>query len=137
MGFRSVLSVLVSAVLLFNQGTAEPYNYPERTEAVKTLILPDGYTPSSAKLLGRILSSSHDWYSPTQFKCLNSLWYAESRWLYNADNKYSSAYGIAQVLNTPTTLTPRQQIKRGLNYIDARYGNPCKAWTHFKKHDWY
>jgi hypothetical protein len=31
----------------------------------------------------------------------------------------------------------KTQINWGLNYIQGRYGNPTKAWEHFKEKNWY
>ena len=31
----------------------------------------------------------------------------------------------------------KTQTNWGLNYIQGRYGNPTKAWEHFKEKNWY
>jgi len=75
---------------------------------------------------------------PHQGTCLDKLWHKESRWNPTAKNRNSTARGIPQLLGLPKHLTPYQQIDRGLKYIEARYhGQPCQAWTHFKKRGWY
>lgn len=75
--------------------------------------------------------------SPQQGRCLLELWQRESGWRHDANNPESSAYGIAQVLRTPRTLTPYQQVDRGLKYIKHRYQTPCRAWRHWQRHEWY
>ena len=80
-----------------------------------------------------------------QYNCLVSLWNRESGWRYNADNPYSSAYGIPQALpgkkmssaGSDWKTNPKTQIKWGLGYIDKRYNTPCGAWQASKRKGWY
>ncbi|AYB70879.1 endolysin [Streptomyces phage Yaboi] len=81
-----------------------------------------------------------------QWNCLNPLWKHESGWRYKAKNPYSGAYGIPQSLpgskmrkaGKDWKTNPRTQVRWGLDhYIYKRYGTPCKAWSHFKKKNWY
>ena len=74
--------------------------------------------------------------SPAQWPCLRALWQRESGWRANADNPHSSAYGIAQRLDE-TSHDPHVQIRRGLDYIAARYGDSCTAWQWWQVHRWY
>jgi hypothetical protein len=80
----------------------------------------------------------------TQSGCLNQLWQRESGWNPKAQNPSSSAYGIAQFLNSTwagtgiaKTSDPYRQIDAGLIYIQKRYGTPCKAWSFWQSHKWY
>lgn len=66
-------------------------------------------------------------YPDKNWVCLENLWQKESNWRPLADNKESSAFGIAQMLNEKST-NPYKQIDNGLAYIEYRYGNPCAAW---------
>lgn len=75
----------------------------------------------------------------TQFGCLQSLWNRESHWNPHADNKHSTAYGIAQLLGE-TSRDGYVQILHGLAYIVGRYGSPggpCRAWAHSLATGWY
>jgi hypothetical protein len=80
-----------------------------------------------------------------QFPCLNKLWDKESGWNHRASNSGSGAYGIPQALPgskmgsvaSDWRTNPATQIKWGLNYIDCRYGTPCKAWSHSQSTGWY
>jgi hypothetical protein len=72
----------------------------------------------------------------TQFECYNRLIHKESSWDYKAKN--GSHYGLGQMRSTwYGTLTPRQQIKAHLRYIEHRYSTPCKAERHFNKVGWH
>jgi hypothetical protein len=72
-----------------------------------------------------------------EWVALSKLWGKESAWDHEAQNPHSSAYGVAQVLNTdPKTPAPRQ-VERGLSYIVHRYDKPSVAWSHWRKHGWY
>jgi hypothetical protein len=73
----------------------------------------------------------------SEWSALSKLWGKESAWDHTADNPTSSAYGVAQVLNTsPETPAPRQ-VAKGLEYIVHRYDKPSVAWAHWRKHGWY
>ena len=64
------------------------------------------------------------------------LWTQESGFNAKAQNPTSTAYGIAQFLDStwgpygPKTSNPGLQIKYGLEYIHDRYGNPLAAEAH-------
>lgn len=75
-----------------------------------------------------------DW---DQFICFVDLIEAESRWDYKAKN--GSHYGLGQMRSEwYRDLTPRQQIKAHIKYIDRRYkGQPCLALSHFYKWGWH
>lgn len=75
-----------------------------------------------------------------QFKCFDELMHRESSWRSRknpelAKNKNSSAYGIPQALpgnkmathGSDWAFNPITQIRWALDYIDERYGSPCKA----------
>jgi uncharacterized protein YraI len=91
----------------------------------------------------------------TQLKCLVTLWNRESNWNYKAINPAFNpskpntpsyqAFGIAQAAPGSKMATagadwqtnPRTQILWGLDYIEGRYGTPCKALDHSYKVGWY
>ena len=90
------------------------------------------------------LLPDHGW-SQSQFSCLEKLWTKESHWKVSADNPTSTAYGIPQALpgnrmaayGSDWRTNPIVQIKWGLDYIEATYGSPCKAWSHSQNSGWY
>ena len=75
-------------------------------------------------------------YNLKEYKCLVSLYGKESAFNPNARN--GSHYGIPQGrsewLKDQDGYT---QIQWGLNYIGARYGEPCVAWAHWGKYGWH
>jgi hypothetical protein len=82
--------------------------------------------------------------SGSEFGCLESLWGKESGWNPNAQNPSSTAYGIAQFLNSTwagtgiaKTSDGYRQIDAGLIYINKAYGSPCAAWSHSRSTGWY
>lgn len=80
-----------------------------------------------------------------QWGYLDALWTRESGWNHLADNPTSSAYGIPQslpgskmaVVGDDWQTNPVTQIRWGLAYIAARYGNAQKAWAHSERVGWY
>jgi len=67
-----------------------------------------------------------------EFRCVELLWNAESKWNPKSNNPKSTAFGIPQLLKMTET-NPYLQIDLGLKYIAKRYGSTCKAWDRFKK----
>jgi hypothetical protein len=88
--------------------------------------------------------SQYGW-SQSQFSCLQSLWFRESGWNVNAENRSSGAYGIPQALpgsrmasaGADWRTNAATQIRWGLDYIHSRYGSPCGAWSHSQADGWY
>jgi multidrug efflux pump subunit AcrA (membrane-fusion protein) len=82
--------------------------------------------------------------SSSEFACLENLWGKESGWNPNAQNPSSTAYGIAQFLNSTwagtgiaKTSDGYRQIDAGLIYIQKAYGSPCGAWAKSQSSGWY
>ena len=102
------------------------------------------YTGTDPRAIGQRMVAERGW-SSGQFDCLNALWTKESNWNPYAQNPSSGAYGIPQSLPGSKMGTvaddwrtnPVTQITWGLNYISARYGTPCAAWSHSVSHNWY
>lgn len=80
-----------------------------------------------------------------QWPYLDALWQRESGWNHLAENRSSGAYGIPQslpatkmaVVGSDWRTNPQTQIRWGLAYIAARYGNAQKAWEHSQRTGWY
>jgi hypothetical protein len=100
--------------------------------------------PDRSRSFARSQMSKFGW-DGKQFFCLEELWERESNWKHTADNPKSSAYGIPQALpgskmaseGSDWATNPETQVRWGLKYISERYGNPCLAWNHFEKKNWY
>ena len=66
-------------------------------------------------------------YNKSQVKCGVSLWTRESRFDHLADNKRSTAYGIAQLLGEDSS-QPELRILHAVRYVEHRYsGSFCRA----------
>jgi hypothetical protein len=70
-------------------------------------------------------------------QCWVRVIWRESRFNPNARN--GSHYGLAQMRNDNVrTLTPRQQVRWHMRYLDHRYnGSACKAEQHLIKKGWH
>ena len=76
-------------------------------------------------------------YNDSQVKCAITLWTRESRLDHLADNKRSTAYGIAQLLRERSS-DPSIQILHGIRYVEHRYsGSFCRALQHSNRAGWY
>ena len=76
-------------------------------------------------------------YNAQQRTCAITLWTRESRLDHLADNKRSSAYGIAQLLGEKSRRADIQ-ILHGIRYVEHRYsGSFCSALRHSDRKGWY
>jgi hypothetical protein len=99
---------------------------------------PKYWTKSMAKAYARgYIRTYYPTWNKSEWSALKKLWGKESAWDHTADNPTSSAYGIAQVLNTKHGTPAPLQIEKGLSYIVHRYDKPSIAWSHWRKHRWY
>jgi hypothetical protein len=100
--------------------------------------------PGTAQSTAYGLLASFGFSPQTYFGCLLDLWNRESGWRYDAENA-SGAYGIPQALpgskmasaGADWQTDPATQIKWGLGYIKALYGNPCGAWAFEEANGYY
>lgn len=85
--------------------------------------------------IGEELAARVGW-TGSEWQALKELWTLESQWDNNAQNPSSTAYGIAQFLDSTwagvgysKTSDPATQIAAGIKYIQGRpdYGVPSKA----------
>ncbi len=93
-------------------------------------------TPKGAQQAAfNIIRTEYKKWNKSQEACLVKLWTKESHWNYKAHNYRSGAHGIPQSypaikmesVGLDWRTNPVTQIRWGLNYIDKRYGSPCKA----------
>lgn len=69
--------------------------------------------------------------------CLKKLFTKESRFDNYAKNQQgSTAYGIGQMLNEKSN-DPAIQLLHAYKYIEHRYQNPCNAYQHHLRRNWY
>jgi hypothetical protein len=100
--------------------------------------------PGTAQSTAYNLMASFGFSPTTYFGCLVDIWNRESGWRYDAENA-SGAYGIPQALpgskmasaGADWQTDPATQIKWGLGYIKAIYGNPCSAWAFEEANGYY
>jgi hypothetical protein len=96
------------------------------------------WTPRVAKAYTKaLLKLEYPNWNRSEWSALAKLWGKESAWKHTADNPESTAYGIAQVLNTKPGTPAPLQIERGLVYIQHRYERPSVAWAHWRANGWY
>jgi phage-related protein len=83
--------------------------------------------------LGRQMAAAVGW-TGGQWNALRALWQNESGWNPGAQNPTSTAYGIAQFLDSTwssvgarKTSDPAGQIAAGIRYIQQAYGTPARA----------
>ena len=71
-----------------------------------------------------------------EYKCLDELYTHESNW--RPDAKNGSHNGIPQGRSDYlATVDGYKQVVWGLNYIGARYSEPCIALNHWKTYGWH
>jgi resuscitation-promoting factor RpfB len=100
--------------------------------------------PGSAQSTAYNIMAGFGFDPVTFFGCLKDIWNRESGWRYDAENA-SGAFGIPQALpgskmssaGSDWQTNPATQIKWGLGYIKAIYGDPCKAWAFEEANGYY
>jgi hypothetical protein len=135
---KKKLSTLLSLFLAF-WSTLVPVS-PAYAVAVADQIkceIPAKWNKKLSKAYAKTLVMDKYGWNLSEYRALLKLWGKESAWEHTADNPESSAYGIAQVLNTKPGTPAPLQIERGLEYIQHRYDKPSIAWSHWRKHKWY
>jgi hypothetical protein len=139
---KKYISVSTAALLSFGAFIGIPFkSYVKQIQDnPKCLDLgqPRIWTKSMSKTyaIGYIRLNYPKW-GRAEERALMKLWGKESGWNHKADNPDSSAYGIAQVLNTKPGTPAPLQIEKGLEYIAHRYDKPSIAWAHWRKNKWY
>lgn len=96
--------------------------------------------PSTGQIKAYARLSVEGW----EWECLEILWEKESGWRSTAQNPRSTAYGIAQFLNSTWSLTDYEkssdayiQVDAGLQYIYNRYGDACTALQFHIRNNYY
>jgi hypothetical protein len=100
--------------------------------------------PNTAQAIAYNMMAGFGFPPSTYFGCLRNLWQRESGWSYVAENA-SGAFGIPQALpgfkmataGADWQTNPATQIRWGLGYIKAQYGNPCSAWAFEEANNYY
>ncbi|MCF6736430.1 transglycosylase SLT domain-containing protein, partial [Blastococcus sp. KM273129] len=130
---------ILAGVVVGNEPAAQAEPELASVSVAEQLGIPTGAPAGSFKeyAMGKVGSAS-------EFSCLESLWGKESGWNPDAQNPRSTAYGIAQFLDSTwagtgiaKTSDGYRQIDAGLIYINNRYGSPCGAWAHSQSVGWY
>jgi hypothetical protein len=113
-------------------------------KAGKNVSTAGGGTNSANQALAKKLAAQmYGWTGGQWAGGLLPLWTQESGFNAKAQNPTSTAYGIAQFLDStwgpfgPKTSDPGLQIKYGLEYIKGKYGSPAAAEAHEKAYNWY
>ncbi len=116
---------------------------------LKALTLRDIRLPSAKQDLQDhvCLSVIQKWGSERECTPLFNIIEHESRWLVDAENSSSGAFGLFQSLppeKYKQTALPEEdyhaaanQIRWGINYIEQRYGSPSQAWSFWQANHYY
>lgn len=102
-----------------------------------------GSISANKALAQKMAAQMYNWTGSQWSNGLEPLWMGESGFDNNIKNPTSTAYGIAQFLDSTwgpygtKTSNPGLQIKYGLEYVHDRYGNPLSAESFKRAHNWY
>jgi hypothetical protein len=129
LSFASLIGLPVKAHALSNQPPLEPKKEVKLVHVWNKFTL-KAYTKAYIK-------ETYPKWGRNEWSALGKLWGKESAWNHLADNPHSSAFGVAQVLNTDPNTPAPLQVAKGLEYIVHRYDKPSIAWSHWRKNGWY
>ena len=102
-----------------------------------------GSNSANQALAKKMAAQMYGWTGGQWTGGLLPLWTQESGFNAKAQNPTSTAYGIAQFLDSTwgpfgsKTSDPGLQIKYGLEYIKGKYGSPVAAEAHERAYNWY
>jgi protein-disulfide isomerase len=145
-GERSPLKSLAKLLLVAGLSVGIGFTAPAEAHAPLAQLVKR--TPEAAQKYAQKVIKNENWGS-AQWKCLKSLWTAESNWRPDAFNKTPvyqvrngkrvklHAGGIPQKLNLDPDTSVEYQINEGILYIKSRYSNPCNAWRWHTLKNWY
>ena len=104
------------------------------TTLITALLLTINTTPSKADMNLKLYA--YNQMSWKEFQCFNWLIHYESRW--NPKARNGSHYGLGQMRSTwYRDLSPKGQVLASIKYIHHRYGDSCKALSHFERYKWH
>ncbi len=135
-----VINVMALSLFFGIQLTAKEPSAKADDTPIVAQVVQDIWTPEDSKDYARFLVDDYGWNS-NQYLCLEQLWTKESNWRHKAWNKTPirvgdkvvHAGGIPQILGLDPETPPKEQIARGLDYIQHRYDNPCNAWSFWQR----
>jgi len=137
---KRVVSVCVTIVLSLTTVISLPIKAMHQHKPAPKCVgeQPIAWTPQLIRVYARgLMAMDYPQWNHNDWYALDKLWTQESHWNHKSDNKKSTAYGVAQVLDTKVGTPAPQQVARGLSYIKHRYGRPTVAWQHELRHGWY
>ena len=106
------------------------------TTLIAALLTIINTTPSKANVDMNLKLYAYNLMSWEEFQCFNWLIHYESRW--NPKARNGSHYGLGQMKSTwYRDLSPRGQVRASIKYISHRYGDSCKALSHFERKGWH
>ena len=106
------------------------------TTLIAALLTITNTTPSKANVDMNLKLYAYNLMSWEEFQCFNWLIHYESRW--NPKARNGSHYGLGQMKSTwYRDLSPRGQVRASIKYISHRYGDSCKALSHFERKGWH
>lgn len=94
------------------------------------------WTPATSRSYVRRHAAMRGW-TGREWRCLDELIHAESRWNHKADNPDSTAFGLFQQLKLNPKAGVEKQTRLGLKYVSSRYASPCNAREHQVRNGWY
>jgi hypothetical protein len=131
------ISVLVIAFVSFpiNKTVDVEINISKHKDKVVQTKATWAEKKANKKMAIAFAKAGYGW-TPNQQDCIMKLFTKESRFDHLADNPKSTAFGIGQVLSEKSK-DPAIQILRAYKYIEHRYSEPCRAWNHHLRKNWY
>jgi hypothetical protein len=84
----------------------------------------------------RTEAAKYGWDTGANWEAIDFIINHESSWNVTAQNPYSTAHGLFQML-TETSNDASVQAVNGMNYISSRYGTPANAYAFWLANNWY
>ena len=151
---RNLMGLILVLVGIFLMFMSQPKKVEEETVIAlpePTIHYANSYIePQRKRQLPAVRGYARSKLSEREFNYLDQLVYLESKWDNQAQNPYSTAYGIGQFLDQTwetvgyeKTDDPRTQVDAMIDYVQSRYGSfeaALTAWYERAErtgHGWY
>jgi len=132
---KAALIGCLLAVITIQPSAQEPLPPKVKPVAVEPKHDTKEQRKANKKLAKAIAGAGFGW-TGKEWKCLDYILYNESKYDRKADNKHSTAYGLAQMLGEDSK-DAAIQLLHGYKYIVTRYDTPCKAVHFHHRHRYY
>lgn len=136
-----IIPTIIATALAIKQPEQVKIKVNQEGNSVEEQAEPPSMEPERLAIKDYAHSKVDEKFGEGHWENFDKLINKESGWNPNAQNPRSTAYGLAQFLDSTwqngKTSDPYKQIDEAIEYIADRYGSPTEAWNFHRQRGWY